>query len=50
MSTSDSDHWDSDSHQMMRDFLATEGGQLCRGGRVASSVISEQGGAGGMDT
>ena len=30
---------------MMRDFLATEGGQLCRGGRVASSVISEQGGA-----
>ena len=30
---------------MMRDFLATEGGQLCRGGRVASCVISEQGGA-----
>ena len=29
---------------MMRDFLATEGGQLCKGG-VASSVISEQGGA-----
>ena len=30
---------------MMRDFLATEGGQLCRGGRVASCVISEKGGA-----
>ena len=30
---------------MMRDFLATEGGQLCRGGRVESCVISEQGGA-----
>ena len=30
---------------MMRDFLATEGGQWCRGGRVESCVISEQGGA-----